>query len=72
MIVDKFNGILQQIETLDKIANSFSEFATMPAAEPDLVDVKEVVRNSVYIFPEKASLSIEEGPELLSLIDKDQ
>ena len=48
--------LLEQIETLDRIASEFSRFARMPASNYQPVDVNNVLRRVLTIFPEKNSV----------------
>jgi two-component system, NtrC family, nitrogen regulation sensor histidine kinase NtrY len=43
--------LLQQIETISAIAEAFSDFAKMPSRKDEKIDVIEVVKNSLYVFP---------------------
>ncbi len=45
--------MLDQIETLDKIASEFSHFARMPAPNYQTVNVNSVLRRVLAIFPDK-------------------
>ena len=45
------NILLQQIETIAAIAEAFSDFAKMPTRNDEKVDIIEVVKNALYVFP---------------------
>ncbi len=45
--------VLEQIETLDKIASEFSRFARFPVSQKEPVNVNEVLRRAITIFPQK-------------------
>jgi two-component system, NtrC family, nitrogen regulation sensor histidine kinase NtrY len=45
--------VLEQIETLDKIASEFSRFARMPVPQFGPVNINDVLRRAIAIFPKK-------------------
>lgn len=52
--------LVTQIDTLSEIAGNFSDFAKMPATNPVIVEVKEVVDFVVSMYPlsEKSSIEV--------------
>lgn len=74
---DRFSKtIIQQIESLSLIASEFSNFAQMPQAKLEKVDIKEIVSSVVDLYKNENEIEITLGfnPSLKSLIlaDKDQ
>lgn len=51
--------LLEQIETLDKIASEFSRFARMPASHYEAVNVNEVLQRALTIFPDKNGIDFQ-------------
>ena len=54
--------LLEQIDNLARIANEFSTFAKMPAAENRSFDVHEVLRNTVDLYKENEEIHISFQP----------
>jgi nitrogen fixation/metabolism regulation signal transduction histidine kinase len=77
---DKFERfsktMIQQIESLSLIASEFSNFAQMPQAKLETLDIKEIVSNVVDLYKNENEIEINLGynPSLKSVIyaDKDQ
>lgn len=42
--------LMQQIDTIESIADAFSDFAKMPSRKDELIDVVEITRNTLDIF----------------------
>jgi two-component system nitrogen regulation sensor histidine kinase NtrY len=55
------------------VASAFSQFAQMPVAEPEALDLKDVVRAAVDVFHASPGISIvlHEGPSLPVLADRE-
>jgi len=49
------NTLLEQIDSLDRIATEFSHFARMPKAENEHFDLRSIVRAAYDLFGEQAS-----------------
>jgi len=65
--LDKLSaGLVQQIEALSGVATAFSQFAQMPGARPEPLDLHEVARAAVDVFHATPGISIllHEGPAL--------
>ncbi len=45
------NILLQQIDTISAIAEAFSDFAKMPSRKDAKIDVVDVIKNALYVFP---------------------
>lgn len=43
--------LLQQIDTISGIAEAFSDFARMPSRHDEKIDIIDVIKNSLYVFP---------------------
>lgn len=43
--------LMQQIDTIESIANAFSDFAKMPSRKDEVIDFVDVVNNTLEIFP---------------------
>ena len=68
-------SIAEEVESLGRIASSFSEFAKMPAPEPAPTDVAAIARGVVELFRESAGPSeiTFDGPDTLPIVaDRDQ
>jgi signal transduction histidine kinase len=69
--------LVEQIDNLARIAAAFSDFAKMPAAQNETIDLAEVVRSAYYLFADQEqpgarfSLRLPEGP-LEVCADKNQ
>ena len=71
--------LIDQIETLNRIASDFSAFARMPAQRPERLDVAEVAEEAVALFEAdfaesgRARLVLEsDGAPLPALADRDE
>jgi hypothetical protein len=67
--------LIQQIDTLSAIATEFSNFAKMPKAEPQRIDLCDVLEHSVSLFRESAPYKFHfesSQPEIFVLADKSQ
>ncbi|MEM9025108.1 MAG: ATP-binding protein, partial [Bacteroidota bacterium] len=69
--------IIEQIDTLSVIASEFSNFAKMPKAVNERLNLREVLSNSVDLFRDQPGLvvhdqSIREGGAVPVYADKDQ
>ncbi len=72
----KFNtSFIEQIETLSRIATEFSDFAKLPDAKPEVVNIFDVISRATNIFGQSENMRIDFTPSAeLYLIraDKDQ
>lgn len=50
--------LIQQIESLSEIASAFSDFASMPAATHERVDLNEVIRDATGLFKDNENIDI--------------
>ncbi len=51
--------LIEQINTLTSIANAFSDFAKMPKANNEVIDIVQIVRNCVRLFDNTEGVSIQ-------------
>ncbi len=51
--------IIEQIDTLSSIATEFSNFAKMPKANLEKINVQQVLQNSIALFQEQENISID-------------
>lgn len=66
------NTLIQQIDTMSKIAEAFSSFAKMPAQKLEPLDLVKVVEHALDIFPD-VFISFSSGKETLEAdFDRDQ
>ncbi|RYY30341.1 MAG: HAMP domain-containing protein [Sphingobacteriaceae bacterium] len=68
-------SFIEQIETLSRIATEFSDFAKLPDAKPEVVNIFDVISRATNIFSQSENMRIDFTPaEELYLIraDKDQ
>ncbi|HMQ75096.1 MAG TPA: ATP-binding protein [Flavobacteriales bacterium] len=66
-------GLVQQIDALSGVASAFSQFAQMPAARPERLDLREVVRAAVEVFHATpgTSIVVHDAPELIVEADRE-
>jgi two-component system, NtrC family, nitrogen regulation sensor histidine kinase NtrY len=58
-IMQKFSQtLIEQIDTLSNIATEFSNFAKMPRANNELVDLSSILKNVVTLYGESESVAI--------------
>ncbi|PBQ31475.1 hypothetical protein CNR22_06755 [Sphingobacteriaceae bacterium] len=68
-------GIIEQIDSLANIANEFSNFAKLPGARLEPINLAEILTSSVLIFENRKSVSIVNRvvqPEIWVMGDRDQ
>jgi len=68
-------GIIEQIDSLANIANEFSNFAKLPGAQLEVINLGEVIASSVLIFENQKNISIRNtisGNEIHIKGDRDQ
>ncbi|MGI4727171.1 MAG: ATP-binding protein [Janthinobacterium lividum] len=68
-------SFIEQIETLSRIATEFSDFAKLPDAKPEVVNIFDVISRATNIFGQSENMRIDYTPSAeLYLIraDKDQ
>ena len=53
---DFTNTLMQQIDTMSSIASSFSEFATMPLAKSEKINITNVLKSALELYKENLSL----------------
>lgn len=71
-IDDYTNTLLQQIDIMSSVANAFSNFASMPAQQNELINVVEVVRLGLEIFNENYIHFESTKKEIFMLMDRTQ
>ncbi|MFL5764852.1 MAG: ATP-binding protein [Bacteroidia bacterium] len=68
--------IIEQIDTLSTIATEFSNFAKMPKASLEKINVRQTLQNAISLFHESENVNIEfrneNGEEAYVLADKEQ
>ncbi len=73
---DKFKNVLiEQIDSLSKIAIEFSDFAQMPITKNEIVKVDDMILQSIELFKNSSEVSIEfhsDADENYIVADKDQ
>ena len=71
--VDEYSKtLIQQIDTMSKIAEAFSNFAKMPAQNLEKLDIVEVVERALEIFPSENIKFSATSSEIIAIADKDQ
>jgi len=65
-------SIIQQIDTMTSIASAFSDFAKMPTAKRETLNVVDVVKHAVDIFSESYISFFSEEKTILMNLDKTQ
>ena len=75
-IMEKMNdfsqSLIQQIDTMSSIASAFSDFAKMPSANKELIDVVKVIEHAVDIFTENHIIFHSEQPQIMAMFDPNQ
>ena len=64
--------LIQQIDTMSSIASAFSNFAKMPTAKREELDVVEVVKLALDIFSEDYIMYFPKKPSIIAELDKTQ
>jgi signal transduction histidine kinase len=71
--VDEYSKTLvQQIDTMSKIAEAFSNFAKMPVQNLEQLDIVEVIERALEIFPSDIIQFNASPKEMYATVDKDQ
>lgn len=68
-------SFIDQIETLSRIATEFSDFAKLPDAKPEVVNIFEIISRAISIFNQSDNLRIDYTPAAafyLVRVNKDQ
>ncbi|RYE30379.1 MAG: HAMP domain-containing protein [Sphingobacteriaceae bacterium] len=68
-------SFIEQIETLSRIATEFSDFAKLPDAKPEVVNIFDIISRAVSTFSQSDNLRIDYAPPkdfYLIRVDKDQ
>ena len=55
---ETLNSLLEQIETLSKIATAFSDYAKLPANSPTLFDLSELLKSTINLYNVKNNINI--------------
>ena len=71
-INDYSETLIQQIDTMNSVASAFSNFASMPAQQNELLNVVDVVELTLDIFNEEYLYFDAEDAEIISKIDRTQ
>jgi two-component system, NtrC family, nitrogen regulation sensor histidine kinase NtrY len=69
---DFSESLIQQIDTMSAVASAFSDFATMPAQQNEMLNVVEVVELTLDIFHEDFIVFDCSEKEIISKIDRTQ
>lgn len=64
------NILLQQIDTIESIADAFSDFAKMPSRKDELIDVVEITKNTLDIFDGPSIIFTSSRPVIQMYFDK--
>ena len=63
--------LIQQIDTMSKIAEAFSSFAKMPAQNLELLDLEEVIDYAIDIFPNSYVTFLKPDKKIKMQFDRD-
>jgi two-component system, NtrC family, nitrogen regulation sensor histidine kinase NtrY len=64
--------LLQQIETLSRIASEFSRFARMPVSKPETVDINGILKRAIALFSQKTDVDFQLNfDDTIPVIDAD-
>ena len=66
------NTLIQQIDTLSNIANAFSNFAKMPQAVPEKVNVAEIMQQVIQLYNTGVEIEMKSVEGAFVMVDKDQ
>lgn len=69
---DYTKTILQQIDTMSAVAGAFSNFASMPAQQNEVINVVKVIQLALEIFNENFVYFKPEKEEILTVMDRTQ
>lgn len=69
---DFSESLIQQIDTMSSVASAFSNFASMPAQQNELLDVVEIVELTLDIFNEEYITFESQEKEIVSKMDRTQ
>jgi two-component system nitrogen regulation sensor histidine kinase NtrY len=69
---DFSESLIQQIDTMSAVASAFSDFASMPAQQNEVLNVVEVIELTLDIFHEDYIVFECEEKEIISKIDRTQ
>ncbi len=67
--------LIEQIDSLTSIANEFSNFAKMPKANEESINIKNILGNIVELYKDSIDISLKdkcEGVECVVVADKEQ
>jgi signal transduction histidine kinase len=53
------SGLIEQIDNLSNIASAFSDFAKMPQAEYEEINIRELIKNTIVLFKQSENIKIE-------------
>jgi len=69
---DFSESLIQQIDTMSSVASAFSNFASMPAQQNEVLNVVEVVELTLDIFNEEYIVFESQQEEIISKMDRTQ
>jgi len=69
---DFSESLIQQIDTMSSVASAFSNFASMPAQQNEVLNVVEVVELTLDIFNEEYIVFESQQEEIVSKMDRTQ
>ena len=64
--------LIQQIDTMSSIASAFSNFANMPKQQREKMDIVDVLKHSLDIFPEEYIRFYPKEKSIIAELDKSQ
>jgi len=71
--INEFSKILiEQIDTMSKVANSFSDFASLPSANRERLDIVEISKLAIDIFEKKIIKFSHPSKPIIHSIDRNQ
>ena len=71
--VDIFSkALIEQIDTMSRVANSFSDFATLPSTKIEILDITEITKLAINIFEKNVITIIHPNKPLYHSIDRNQ
>jgi len=67
--------LVEQIDMMSKMAEEFSNFAKMPVAKPENVNIKQLLKDTLLLFEKESDLTLrfqEQAPDTFVFADADQ
>ena len=57
------SGLIEQIDNLSNIASAFSDFAKMPQAEYEEINLRDLIKNTIVLFRQSETIQFENNTD---------